>query len=88
VPIQRGVPEAGSSCNGRDAWREKWQQAVETFGGVTVFDFPDCGHVVVRPWPPGQAPPMPFDNGGTHDALDAAHAVALPAVVTHLRAGD
>jgi predicted ester cyclase len=21
---------------GRDAWREKWQQAVETFGGVTV----------------------------------------------------
>ena len=46
--------------------------------------FPECGHVVVRPWPPGQAPPMPFDNGGTAEALDTAHDVALPAVVRHL----
>jgi hypothetical protein len=27
---------------------------------------------------------MPFDNGGTPEALDAAHEVALPAVVRHL----
>lgn len=54
---------------------------------VRHLDFPECGHVVVRPWPPGQAPPMPFDNGGTEEALDAAHAVALPAVVRHLSAG-
>jgi hypothetical protein len=53
---------------------------------VHHLDFPECGHVVVRPWPPGQAPPMPFDNGGTAAALDAAHDVALPAVVQHLRA--
>lgn len=51
------------------------------------LNFPDCGHVVVRPWPTGQAPPMPYDNGGTAEALDAAHAVALPEVVRHLR-GD
>ncbi len=52
---------------------------------VRHLDFPECGHVVVRPWAPGQAPPMPFDNGGTPEALDAAHDVALPAVVQHLR---
>lgn len=46
---------------------------------------PECGHVVVRPWPPGQAPALPFDNGGSEEALDAAHEVALPAVVNHLR---
>jgi dienelactone hydrolase len=51
---------------------------------VRHLDFPDCGHVVVRPWPPGQAPPMPFDNGGTPEALDAAHDVALPAIARHL----
>lgn len=51
---------------------------------VRHLDFPECGHIVVRPWAPGQAPPMPFDNGGTADALDAAHEVALPAVVRHL----
>lgn len=51
---------------------------------VRHLDFPECGHVVVRPWPPGQAPPMPFDNGGTAEALDAAHDVAFPAVVRHL----
>ena len=51
---------------------------------VRHLDFPRCGHVVVRPWPPGQAPPTPFDNGGTAEALDAAHEVALPAVATHL----
>lgn len=51
---------------------------------VRHLDFPECGHVVVRPWPSGQAPPMPFDNGGTAEALDAAHDVALPAVVRHL----
>ncbi|MFT3852316.1 MAG: acyl-CoA thioester hydrolase/BAAT C-terminal domain-containing protein [Ilumatobacteraceae bacterium] len=50
-------------------------------------DFPACGHVIVRPWPQGQAPSMPFDNGGTDEALDAAHDVALPAVVRHLRGG-
>jgi len=55
---------------------------------VRHLDFPECGHVVVRPWPPGQAPPMPFDNGGTDEALDAVHDVALPAVVGHLRGGD
>jgi dienelactone hydrolase len=54
---------------------------------VRHLDFPKCGHVVVRPWAPGQAPPTPFDNGGTADALDAAHDVALPAVVRHL-SGD
>lgn len=54
---------------------------------VLHLDFPECGHVVVRPWPAGQAPPMPFDNGGTEGALEAAHAVALPAVVTHLLQG-
>jgi dienelactone hydrolase len=54
---------------------------------VRHLDFPECGHVVVRPWPPGQAPPMPFDNGGTDEALDAAHDVALRAVVRHLRQG-
>jgi Amidohydrolase len=37
-----------------------------------------------RPWPPGQAPPMPYDNGGSVEALDAAHDVALPALVDHL----
>jgi pimeloyl-ACP methyl ester carboxylesterase len=52
---------------------------------VRHLDFPECGHVVVRPWPSGQAPPMPYDNGGTPDALDAAHEVALPEVVRHLR---
>lgn len=52
---------------------------------VRHLDFPTCGHVVVRPWPPGQAPPMPFDNGGTAEALDAAHEVALPDDVRHLR---
>lgn len=54
---------------------------------VDHLDFPECGHVVVRPWPSGQAPPTPFDNGGTDEALDAAHDVALPAVVDHLRGG-
>lgn len=52
---------------------------------VRHIDFPECGHVVVRPWPAGQAPPMPFDHGGTDEALDAAHEVALPEVVRHLR---
>jgi dipeptidyl aminopeptidase/acylaminoacyl peptidase len=52
---------------------------------VRHIDFPDCGHVVVRPWPPGQQPPLPGDLGGTPEALDAAHDVALPAVVRHLR---
>jgi len=51
---------------------------------VRHLDFPDCGHVIVRPWPSGAAPAMPFDNGGTAAALDAAHEVALPAVVEHL----
>jgi dienelactone hydrolase len=55
---------------------------------VRHLDFPECGHVVVRPWPQGHAPPMPFDNGGTDEALDAAHHVALPAVVTHLSEGN
>src|SRR4051794_36749780 len=54
---------------------------------VRHLNFADCGHVVIRPWPPGQAPPMPYDNGGTPEALDAAHDVALPEVVRHLR-GD
>jgi len=54
---------------------------------VRHLDFPGCGHVVVRPWAPGQAPPTPFDNGGTTEALDVAHDVALPAVVRHL-SGD
>lgn len=52
---------------------------------VRHLDFPECGHVVVRPWPQGQAPPMAYDNGGTAEALDAAHDEALPAVVRHLR---
>ena len=51
---------------------------------VEHLDFPDCGHVVVRPWPQGHAPSMPNDLGGTDDALDRAHATALPAVVRHL----
>ncbi|HYD08927.1 MAG TPA: acyl-CoA thioester hydrolase/BAAT C-terminal domain-containing protein, partial [Acidimicrobiales bacterium] len=51
---------------------------------VEHLDFPDCGHVVVRPWPKGMDPPMEFDNGGTVAGLDAAHDVALPAVVAHL----
>lgn len=55
---------------------------------VRHLDFPECGHVVVRPWAPGQAPPMPFDNGGTDEALDAAHDVALRAVVRHLGGND
>ena len=54
---------------------------------VRHLDFPECGHVIVRPWAPGEAPPMPFDNGGTAEALDAAHDMALPAVARHL-AGD
>lgn len=54
---------------------------------VRFLDFPECGHVVVRPWPPGDAPPMPFDHGGTAEALDAAHDVALPEVVRHLGGG-
>jgi dienelactone hydrolase len=56
-------------------------------GDVRHLDFPDCGHVVVRPWPSGHAPAMAADIGGTTEALDAAHDVALPAVVRHLR-GD
>jgi len=28
---------------------------------------------------------MPFDNGGTADALNASHDVALPAVDRHFR---
>jgi pimeloyl-ACP methyl ester carboxylesterase len=55
---------------------------------VRHVDFPGCGHVVVRPWPHGQAPPMLFDNGGTEEALDSAHDVALSAVVSHLHGGD
>ncbi|HTQ18403.1 acyl-CoA thioester hydrolase/BAAT C-terminal domain-containing protein [Mycobacterium sp.] len=51
---------------------------------VRHLNFPECGHVVVRPWPSGQAPPTHFDNGGTDQALDAAHEIALPAVVHHL----
>jgi hypothetical protein len=51
---------------------------------VRHLAFPECGHVVVRPWASGQAPPMPFDNGGTAEALDAAHEVALPVVARHL----
>jgi len=53
---------------------------------IRHINFPDCGHVIVRPWPKGEAPPpTPFDNGGTPEALDAAHEIALPAVVQHLR---
>lgn len=52
---------------------------------VRHIDFPDCGHVIVRPWHQGQAPPTRFDNGGTPAALDAAHEIALPEVVQHLR---
>jgi dienelactone hydrolase len=59
-------------------------EAHDRAADVRHLDFPECGHVIVRPWPPGQAPPMPFDNGGTEEALDAAHEVALPAVVGHL----
>ena len=51
---------------------------------VQHLDFPECGHVVVRPWPKGPPPPMSADNGGTDAALDAAHDVALPAVARHL----
>lgn len=51
---------------------------------VQHLHFPECGHVVVRPWPAGQMPPTPFDNGGTPEALDAAHEIALPAVAAHL----
>lgn len=54
---------------------------------VRHLNFPGCGHVVVRPWAPGQAPPMTYDNGGTDEALDAAHDEALPEVIRHLR-GD
>lgn len=52
---------------------------------VRHIDFPECGHVIVRPWSPGKAPPTAFDYGGTVEALDAAHDVALPEVVRHLR---
>jgi pimeloyl-ACP methyl ester carboxylesterase len=52
---------------------------------VRHLNFPECGHVIVRPWPAGQAPPTAFDYGGTVQALDAAHNVALPEVVQHLR---
>lgn len=52
---------------------------------VRHIDFPDCGHVIIRPWPLGQAPQTQFDNGGTAAALDAAHEIALPEVVRHLR---
>ena len=50
---------------------------------VRHLDFPQRDHVVVRPWRPGQVAPTPFDDGGTVEALDAAHDVALPAVVRH-----
>lgn len=52
---------------------------------VRHLSFPRCGHVVVWPWPPGAAPSMPYDNGGTAEALDAAHEAALPEVVRRLR---
>ena len=65
--IAAHVPAGRMTAHGRSA-------------DVRHLDFPDCGQVVVRPWPPGQAPAMPFDNGGTAEALDAAHDVALPAV--------
>ena len=71
--------------------RGPWSSALSVASpnpDVRHLDFTDCGHVVVRPWPQGQAPPMPFDNGGTDEALDAAHDVALPAVVRHLRGDD
>ena len=55
---------------------------------VRHLDFPDCGHVIVRPWSWGQAPQMPFDNGGTAEALDSAHKVASPAVAEHLPRRD
>lgn len=55
---------------------------------VRHLNFPECGHLVVRPWPPGKAPPTPYDNGGTTEALDAAHEVALPEIVVHLRGGS
>lgn len=51
---------------------------------VRHVNFPDCGHVIVRPWPPGQAPPIAADIGGTDQALDDAHDAALPEVVRHL----
>jgi uncharacterized protein len=56
--------------------------------GVQRLHFPECGHVIIRPWPKGQMPPTPFDNGGTPEALDAAHEAALPEVVRHLTAAS
>jgi uncharacterized protein len=93
IPVERAVGPLLLLSGGRDAACPSTSMArmiIERMTGhgrsadVRHLDFPDCGHVVVRPWPPGQAPPMPFDNGGTARARDAAHEVALPAVVSHL----
>jgi dienelactone hydrolase len=93
IPVERLVGPLLLLSGGEDAMLPSTSMArmiVDRMGAhgrgadVRHLDFPDCGHVVVRPWAPGQAPPTPFDNGGTTDALDAAHEVALPAVVRHL----
>lgn len=34
------------------------------------LDLSQCGHVVVRPSPPGQASPTAFDYDGTTEALE------------------
>ena len=93
IPVERAAGPLLLLSGGQDAACPSTRMALnicdrmEAHGrraDVRHLTFPECGHVVIRPWPAGQAPPMPYDNGGTAEALDAAHDVALPEVVRHL----
>lgn len=93
IPVEKATGPLLLLSGGQDAACPSTSMARAIVDRMTLYgrsadvdhlDFPDCGHVVVRPWPPGPTPAMPFDNGGTADALDAAHEIALPAVVRHL----
>jgi hypothetical protein len=89
VDVAPAIDDAAAQA-GRLCYRSRAAGHVTAHGrsaDVRHLDFPVCGDVVVRPRPPGQAPPMPFDNGGTAEALEAAHDVALPAVARHPRGG-
>ena len=57
-------------------------------GSVRHLNFPDAGHVLFpyhASFPSGAVLPMRFDLGGSPEFGSAAHAIAWPEVVQHLR---
>ena len=57
-------------------------------GSIRHLNFPEAGHVLFpyhAPSPSGAALPMRFDLGGSPESGSAAHAIAWPDVVEHLR---